>query len=225
MRNIPDEEESNLDEALEILLFAYIASLSKAALKTQMSSSLEAVGELNSVRGSVGLEPVKIPAKALSKESIISAANYEKLLKDRGGSYVVETVGTTEKKVFKHWLKDLKSDTRESVLQIMKSAKNEGWTAERIDSEFRKLEEFAVKKRARVAAFTETRNMQYEAQIRTWKSGELEYVQRHAMHKAATCGVCADLDRRVFLIQDALPLSHPNCLCYYTPYITKDAKY
>jgi len=220
-----EEEESNLDEALEILLLAYIASLSRAALKTQMSSSLEAVSELNSVRGSVGLEPVKIPAKTLSKESIISAANYEKMLKEKGGSYVVETVGNTEKKVFKPWLKDLKSDTRESVLQIIKSAKNEGWTAERIDSEFRKLEEFAVKKRARVAAFTETRMQQYESQMRTWSYGGLQEVQRHALHDGATCPVCNDLDRQVFRLGEESPLSHAGCRCYYSPYITKDAKY
>jgi len=190
-----------------------------------MSSSLEAVSELNLARVKEGLAPVKIPAKTLSKESIISAANYEKMLKEKGGSYVVETVGNTEKKVFKPWLKDLKSDTRESVLQIMKSAKNEGWTAERIDSEFRKLEEFAVKKRARIAAFTETRNMQYEAQMRTWESGNLEFVQRHAMHKGGTCDVCLGLDRQVFKLGEQPDLSHVNCLCYYTPYITKDAKY
>ena len=190
-----------------------------------MSSSLEAVSELNLARVKEGLAPVKIPAKTLSKESIISAANYEKMLKEKGGSYVVETVGNTEKKVFKPWLKDLKSDTRESVLQIMKSAKNEGWTAERIDSEFRKLEEFAVKKRARIAAFTETRNMQYEAQMRTWESGNLEFVQRHAMHKGGTCDVCLGLDRQVFKLGEQPDLSHVNCLCYYSPYITKDAKY
>ena len=40
-----------------------------------------------------------------------------------------------------------------------------------------------------------------------------------------TFDVCLGLDRQVFKMQDALPLSHPNCLCYYTPYITKDAKY
>jgi len=224
VRNIP-EEESNLDEALEILLLAYIASLSKAALKTQMSASLEAVSELNSVRGSVGLEPVKIPAQTLSKESIISASNYEKLLKEKHGTYVVETVGKTEKRVFKPWLNSLKSDTRESVLQIMKSAKDEGWTSDKIDSELRKLEEFAVKKRARIAAFTETRNMQYESQIRTWQSGNLEYVQRHAMHKGGTCDVCLGLDRQVFRLGTQPDLSHVNCLCYYSPYITNDAKY
>jgi len=220
-----DEEESNLDESLEILLLAYIASLSKAALKTQMSSSLEAVSELNSVRESVGLDPVKIPAQKLSKESIISAANYEKLLKDRGGSYVVERVENTEKRVFKPWLKSLKSDTRESVLQIMKSAKDEGWTSEKIDAEFRKLEEFAVKKRARIAAFAETRNMQYEAQMRTWSYGGLEYVQRHSAHKPGTCGVCADLDRQVFRLGEQPDLSHFGCLCWYSCYINKDAKY
>jgi len=189
-----------------------------------MSSSLEAIGELNSVRWKEGLEPVQISAKTLSKESIISASKYEKMLKEKGGSFVVERVENTEKKVFKPWLKSLKSDTRESVLQIFKSAKDEGWTSDKIDSELRKLEEFAIKKRARVAAFTETRNMQYEATMRTWQSGDLEFVQRHAMHKGGTCDVCLSLDRQVFKIQDALPLSHPNCLCYYTCYINKDAK-
>ena len=219
-----EENESNLDEALLILYLAYIASLSKAALKTQMAASYEALRELNAVRSTVGLAPVKMNATEMTKKSIVSAAVYERILKEKGGSYVVETVGTTEKKVFKPWLKSLKSDTRESVLHIFESAKNEGWTSDQIDTELRKLEEFAVNKRARVAAFTETRNMQYESQIRTWESGNLQYVQRHAMHKGGTCDVCLGLDRRVFLIQDALPLSHPNCLCYYTPYITKDAK-
>ena len=220
-----DEEESNLDESLEILLLAYIASLSKAALKTQISASLEAVSELNLARLKEGLEPVQISAKTLSKESVVSAASYEKLLKEKGGSFVVERVENTEKKVFKPWLNSLKSDTRKSVLQIFKSAKDEGWTSDKIDSELRKLEEFAVKKRARIAAFTETRNMQYEAQMRTWESGNLEFVQRHAMHKGGTCDVCLGLDRRVFRLGEQPDLSHVNCLCYYSCYITKDAKY
>jgi len=211
-----EEEESNLDEALEILLLAYIASLSKAALKTQMSASLEAVGELNSVRVKEGLEPVKIPASKLSNESIISASNYEKMLKDKGGSFVVERVENTEKKVFKPWLKDLKENTKIDVLEIENI---EDITPIQKRTLLSDLEKKAINIRAKNAAFMETRMQQYEATMRTWRTGEAEYVQRHALHDGATCGICIDLDRRVFKIGDEPPLSHMKCRCYYSVYL------
>jgi len=216
-----EEEESNIDEALEILTLAYIASLSKAALKTQMSSSLEAVNELNSVRVKEGLEPVKIPAKTLSKESIISVAKYEKMLKERGGSFVVDN----DKKFFSPWLKKLKTDTKEELVTLFDQAAKESWTPEKLKTELKGMEELAKNVKAYNAAYCETRVLQDDATRRTWEYGGLEEVQWHTRGDNRVRPTHEARDRQVYPLKDCPSLGEPGCRCIISPYITKYAKY
>jgi hypothetical protein len=216
------EQENELDRLLEALVLGYILSLVKASLKNNVSSSFYALSELNQARKVAGYEPIKLDMSKITADNIKATKEYEKLLRDKGGSYVVEKINDTEKLVFEPWLNKLQDDTKVKVLDIFEKSKQESWTSDKIKEELSKIEEFGKNRRAKVAAFTETRVQQYEAQMRTWKYGGLEYVQRRSVEGPNVCLTCAVLNRRVFKLGTEPPLSHVSCRCYYTPYITKE---
>lgn len=220
---MPTEEEDT-ENYLDELMAIYILSLYKASLKVQVSTSHYALEALNQARATAGLEAVKLDSKIVMNDAVKAANEYKKLL-DKGGSLVIEKADDTEKLVFKPWLNSLRVDTKEKVFDIMKRAKDEGLTAEQIREEYNQIEEFMKKKRAKAAAFSETRVQQYQATMKTWESGGLEYVQRHMSGHSNVCSICLGLDRQVFRLGEQPDLSHFNCMCTYSPYITKDAKY
>lgn len=215
-------EERQLDTVLNKFLKAYVKSLYRASLREQSAATLQALDELNAVLIEKKLPPVSLKGNAM-REAILAANNYKKMLLEGGGYYVVIQAGDTEKLEFRPWLNDLRDDTKKRVLEIWDQARTDNWTGARIDLELRKLEEFMINKRARVAAFTETRTQQYMATMRTWDAGGLEFMERRAVDAQNVCLTCAVLDHRVFRMGDQPPLSHPNCRCFYTPYITKRA--
>ncbi len=134
-----------------------------------------------------------------------------------GGSYVVVQEGGTEKLVFKEWLKDLNSDTREEVIRIFDQAIREGWVPDKLNNELSDVEELTKEKRASTATFTETRVQEHQARMAIWARGEVRLVQRHATG-VNSCKTCLGMDGEVYEIWDAPPLSHPRCMCYYTIY-------
>ena len=138
-------------------------------------------------------------------------------MKEKGGSYVVVSEGGTEKLVFKEWLKDLNSDTREEVIRIFDQATRGGWRPDKLKSELSKVEELTKNTRASTAAFTETRIQEHQARMVIWSRGEVRLVQRHATG-FNSCKTCLEMDGQVYEIGDAPPLSHPRCMCYYSIY-------
>lgn len=200
-----------------MLIAAYITVLYKANIETNISTQYYALGEVNKARLEAGLSPLKLDATTVKQEALSSANEYRKLLKDKGGSYVVVQKGVTEELVFKDWLNGLKSNTTDEIIRIFNTATQEGWNPSKLKNELSKIEGLTKNKRASVAAFTETRVAEHQARMHIWKRGEVRLVQRH-ITGSNSCHVCQDMDGQIYEIDDAPPLSHPACKCVYSIY-------
>ena len=214
---MPDEQEEEIDNYLDAFLAAYILSLYTASAEVMVSESYYALQTLNSAREKAGLEAITGNSEKYVSEALDRAKKYRKMLEDRQGSYVVKTVEGTEKLVFEPWLKGLREDTKNQLLDAFSQATKENWTSSKLKEELNKIEELTIKKRVKVTAFSETRTMQYRMKMYVWKESKLEYVRRHAYGKNS-CEVCEQLDGQIFKLGDEPPLSHPNCQCDYEPY-------
>lgn len=216
------QEEKMVDEAIQKFVNNYIASLYSANLEIQLETTKSALQELNDWRKQKGLTEIPLTEELIS-EATKSAKEYKSLLSEGKGSYICVTAGDTEVLQFYPWLQDFEDDTKLKILETYDTARTEEWTSETLDTELRKIEAFVTNRRARVAAFTETRVAQYQAQMRTWSYGGLEWVQRRAVKGGGVCTTCAALDNRVFRLGEEPALSHANCRCFYTCYLTKAA--
>ncbi len=214
---VSPEEEEKINKTLAILIAAYIAVLYRTNIETQISTQYYALDEVNKARVKAGLSPLKLDATTVKQEALSSANEYRKLMKERGGSYVVVQKGNTERLVFKEWLKDLQSDTKDKIIRVFDNATNEGWTPEKLKDELSQIEELTKNKRAATAAFSETRVQEHRARMHVWQRGEVKTVQRQA-HGSQSCKACQDMDGQIYTIEEAPPLSHPNCACFYIIY-------
>jgi hypothetical protein len=200
-----------------MLIIGYIASLYKASLETRLSAGYYALQELNEVRMSRGLKPISISSKTLREDCLKAANEYKKLLQEKGGSYVVVKTGNTEKLEFKPWLKDLEADTKKAIINAFDKSIKNNWSPEKLNEELSKIEELTINKRAKAAAFSETRVQQHLANVNIWKKGKVSQVQRHLSTFIVNhCGPCIELDENIYNIDDAPPLSHFRCFCFYT---------
>jgi len=210
----PEEEQENqIDENLDILIASYIEILYKAALKTQLSSSYEALIELNEARKLVGLNDVFIPAEKIKSEALGEVEKYKKLLGEKGGSYVVVIKEHEEVLEFLPWIDNMKEDTKEKLLTIL------SLPPEQLKTELLKLEDSAKKLRSASAAESETKIHEHFAKMRTWKHGGVKSVQRHLDPAYDNCGACIKMDGNIYLMDGypAVP-THVHCHCYYTIY-------
>jgi hypothetical protein len=198
-----------------LLIAAYITVLYKANIETNISTQYYALGEVNKARLEAGLSPLKLDATTVKQEALSSANEYRKLLKDKGGSYVVVQKGVTEELVFKDWLNGLKSNTKDEIVRIFDKATLEGWNPAKLKNELSKIEELIKNKRASAAAFTETRVAEHQTRMHIWKRGEVRLVQRHVTG-LNSCHICQDMDGEIYEIDDAPPLSHFSCKCIYS---------
>jgi hypothetical protein len=212
------EQENELDKLLETLVLGYILALVKASLKNNVSSSFYALSELNQARKVAGFEPVKLDMSKITADNIKATKEYEKLLRDKGGSIIVED----DVRVFKPWINDLRAETKAQLIEIFDKSKDEGWTSQRIKDELIKIEDFGKNVRARVGAFCETRTQQDVATRKLWKYGGLELTQWHTMEDSRVRPHHVERNHRVYKIDEAPSLGEPNCRCYLSPYITKD---
>ena len=215
---LTEEEENKLDEAINLLIFSYILSLSRAALKVNISSFFYATADLNSERNQAAMEPVNVGMTQITNDAVLNTKKYEKMLREKEGSYIVNF---KEKKVFSPWLKNMRLDLKEEYLEFREKAVTESYTQEQIKEELSKMKDFAKDRRARAAAFSETRVLQDEANRRAWKFGGLKYVQRGSKEDSHVCGKCASMNNQIFELENSPSLSHLGCRCFYRPYITK----
>lgn len=211
--------KQDVDDDLEKLVLAYIAILSRSAREVDISETYYALNELNEARIKAGLRPVKVDFKQLKAQNQKIVEKYQKLLNDKRGSYVVirDEAAGTETLEFKPWIADLKKSEKLKVQNLVQQATEEGWSDEQLDLEFDKLQEFDEDVRAPAAAFVETRTVQHQIRMSTWKFAGLARVQRVAAG-ANPCKVCQDLDQQIFDIDECPPLSHIGCQCVYVPY-------
>jgi hypothetical protein len=217
------EEKKKIDSIIDVLIAAYITILFKASLETRLSGSFYALEEVNRARTEAGLKPITLDEDLIKKEALKGAEEYKKLLQEKGGSYVVVKKNGTETLEFKTWLKDLKEDTKEKVMNIFDEAIKNGYTSDQLKSELDKVEEFMTNKRAKAAAFSETRVQEYLVRMKTWKLGKVATVQRH-VNSSNPCATCEDMDGEIYEIGSQPPLSHLNCLCSYSIYSFEDSK-
>jgi molybdenum cofactor biosynthesis enzyme MoaA len=220
---LSDEEKKKIESIIDVLIAAYITILFKANLETRLSGSFYALKEVNRARTKAGLKPINIDADTIKKEALKGAEEYKKLLQEKGGSYVVVKKNGTETLEFKAWLKDLRDDTKEKVINIFDDAVTNGWSSDQLKSELGKVEELLTNKRAKAAAFSETRVNEYLVRMKTWKYGKVATVQRH-VNSSNPCATCEGMDGEVYEIGSQPPLSHLNCLCSYSIYSFEDTK-
>lgn len=214
-----DTQESKVDDELDKLILAYVAVLSRAAHGIDLSETYYALIELNDARIQAGLPPVKVDFKELKAQNKKIIDDYKKLLEEKKGSYVVirDEAAGTETLEFKSWLSELEDAEKLKILNALKKAKAESWSEDRIHSEFDDLRQFNEDVRVPAAAFVETRTLQHQIKMSTWKEGRLRQVQRIAAG-SNPCKICQDLDLQIFDIDECPPLSHMGCQCIYVPY-------
>jgi len=216
-----NEDEETLENALEALTAVYVASLVTNALETQLKASVEALDELNTARKTAGFEPVKMALEDMTAESVKATKIYEKLLREKGGSYIIKD----DVKVFSPWLKKLRTDTKQEIIEVFTKARDEGWTAQRVRSELKQIQQLKEEIRAYNAAYCETRVLQDEATRRTWEAGNLEEVEWHTMEDERVRPTHQARNHQVYTLNDCPSLGEPGCRCYISAYITKGARY
>jgi hypothetical protein len=219
---MPDKQEEEIDNYLEILIAAYILSLYTASAEVMVSEPTAALKALNSARQKAGLEVITGNQEQFVNEALNRAKKYRKMLEDKQGSYIVIKVDGTEKLVFEPWLKGLKEDTKKRLLDTFSQATKEEWSSSKLNSELDKIEELMVNKRVKVTAFSETRMLQYQMKMYVWKESGLDYVKRISQHGPNTCETCEKLDGQIFKIGTEPPLSHAFCMCEYEPYYPEE---
>lgn len=210
-------EDNMIDEAIDVLVAAYILSLTRSSLEVNISSSVTALKELNAARKLAGIEPVTMGLTEMTAQSIKATKTYKGLL-EKGGSMVVD--GDIKK--FVTWLNDLTAETKIQLQEIYDKSKTESWDSAKIKDELRKIEHFGKNVRAKTAAFCETRVQQDEATRKLWKYGELEMCQWHTMEDNRVRPTHVERNHRVYKVNEAPSLGEPNCRCYLSAYIVKD---
>jgi len=211
--------EKKIDDELNKLMLAYVAYLGRAAYELDLSETYYALKELNEARAKAGLRPAKVDFKTLTTENQKIVDEYKKLLKEKHGSYVVvrDESAVTEKLEFKSWVDDLKTSEKIKLLDMLNQAETDDWSDEELQSGYDDLLEYDTDVRVPAAAFVETRTVQHQIKMSTWKAGGLLTVQRIAAG-VNPCKVCQDLDQQIFEIDECPPLSHIRCQCIYVPY-------
>jgi len=215
---VQTEDNSNIDEAVAVLVAVYIASLIHSALSVRIASSITALGDLNKARSAAKLKPVSIKLSTMVKWSSAAVKSYEKMLKEKGGSMVVED----DIKSFNPWLNDLTTKTKIQLKEIFDKSKTESWSSAKIKEELGKIESFGKNVRAKNAAFCETRVQQDEATRKLWTYGKLEMVQWHTMEDSRVRPKHVERNHRVYKIKEFPSLGEINCRCYMSCYIVKD---
>lgn len=211
--------DKDIDNKLEKLVLAYIAYLSRAAYDVDLSETYYALRELNDAKIKAGIRPSKVKFKQLKADNQKIVDEYKRLLEEKRGSYVVirdESAGT-ETLEFKPWIAELKESEKLKMLAVLKQATDDEWDDHRLHSEFEKLLNFDENVRVPAASFVETRTVQHQIRMNTWKAGGLRQVQRIAAG-SNPCKICQDLDLQIFYIDECPPLSHMRCQCIYVPY-------
>lgn len=212
-----EEEDNTIDDALKVLVAAYIASLLRSSLEVNISSSVTALKELNAVRKVAGMEAVNVELVKMTSTGIEATKEYKALL-EKGGSMVVED----DIKTFKPWLNDLAAETKIQLQEIYDKSKTESWDSAKIKEELGKIEHFGKDVRAKIAAFCETRVQQDEATRKLWTYGELEMCQWHTMEDSRVRPKHVERNHRVYKIKSCPSFGEINCRCFATPYIVKD---
>ncbi|MFA6727553.1 MAG: hypothetical protein WCS17_04965 [Prevotella sp.] len=211
--------EKKIDDELKKLVLAYITYLGRSAYELDLSETYYALIELNEARTKAGLRPAKVDFKQLKTENQKIVDEYKKLLKEKYGSYVVvrNEASGTETLEFESWLLALKTSEKLKLRNMLDQAKRENWLDDKLQSGYDDLLKFNTDVRVSAAAYVETRTVQHQIKMSTWKAGGLLKVQRIAAG-AHPCKICQDLDQQVFDIDECPPLSHIKCRCIYVPY-------
>lgn len=215
---VQTEDNSNIDEAVAVLGAVYIESLIHSALSVRIASSITALGSLNKARSAAKLEPASIKLSSMVKWSSAAVKSYETMLKEKGGSMVVED----DIKSFNPWLNDLTAKTKKQLNEIFDKSKTESWSSAKIKEELGKIEHFGKNVRAKTAAFCETRVQQDEATRKLWTYGKLEMCQWHTMEDSRVRPTHVERNHRVYKVNEIPSFGEPNCRCFATPYIVKD---
>lgn len=213
-----ENEDSIIDEALAILRAVYITSLAHSALSARIAASITAMDGLNKARSAAKSKPVDIKLSEIVRSSSEAVKIYETMLKEKGGSMVVED----DIKSFNPWLNNLTTETKKQLHEIFDKSKTESWSSAKIKEELGKIEHFGKNVRAKTAAFCETRVQQDEATRKLWTYGGLEMVQWHTMEDNRVRPKHVERNHRVYKINESPSLGEPNCRCYLSPYIVKD---
>lgn len=213
-----ENEDSIIDEALAILGAVYITSLAHSALSARIAASITALDGLNKARSAAKLKPVNIKLSEIVRSSSEAVKIYETMLKEKGGSMVVED----DIKSFNPWLNNLTTETKTQLHEIFDKSKTESWSSAKIKEELGKIESFGKNVRAKNAAFCETRVQQDEATRKLWTYGKLEMCQWHTMEDSRVRPKHVERNHRVYKIKEIPSFGEPNCRCFATPYIVKD---
>lgn len=215
---VQTEKDSKIDEAIAALVASYITSLVHSALSVRIASSITALDTLNQALRAAEIKPASIKLSETVRDSTEAVKSYATMLKEKGGSMVVED----DIKTFKPWLNDLTAETKKQLQEIYDKSKTESWSSAKIKEELGKIEHFGKNVRAKTAAFCETRVQQDEATRELWTYGGLKMTQWHTMEDSRVRPKHVERNHRVYKIDNCPSLGEPNCRCYLSAYIVKD---
>ena len=205
-----------LDAAIDKYQTTLIKSLTKSATRSYVKGAQIASTKLGAVFTQV------------NKEALAYAKTYGELLAHEGASMIQDTTPPYNFKKIA-WLKDSSRQTRESVAKTIEEGIKAGKPVASIGGKHladgtiaRDLQDVLVREKAfenvRIAR-TEPARIQLIASEKQFKANGIKEIQR--LCGPDPCEICAPLCNRIFKIDVAPGLMHPNCTCDNAPVISK----
>ena len=205
-----------LDAALDKHQTTITKSLTKSAARSYVNGAKIAAAKLG------------IAFTQVNKEALAFAKTYGTLLSREGASWIQDSTspyGYTKIA----WLKDSTLKTREQVAKTIADGIKAGKPVASIGGKHladgtiaKELQDLLIREKAfenvRIAR-PEPARIQLEASKRQYKDNGIKEIKRFG--GPDPCEICAPLCNRIFKINAAPGLMHPNCTCDNAPVIPK----